>query len=96
MSTAKAVWEGVTIAESAKFEIVEGNVYFPPESINKAYVKESALTTVCPIKGTANYLSIEVDGKENKDACWYYATPKPAAHNITGHYAFWKGVTVTH
>lgn len=89
---AKATWEGVVLAESAKYEVVEGNIYFPPEALKREYVKESATQTVCGWKGTANYFDVVVNGKTNKDAVWYYPTPKDEAKNIEGYVAFWKGV----
>lgn len=91
----KAVWNGNTIAESPKTEVVEGNHYFPAESVDRQYVKESPTHSVCPWKGTASYYSLVVDGKENKDAAWYYPEPKDAAKQIKDHVAFWKGVEVT-
>lgn len=91
---AKAVWNGVVLAESDSYETVEGNVYFPPESINKTYFKESGKTSNCPWKGLASYWTIVVDGAENADAAWYYPTPKEAAANIKDHVAFWRGVSV--
>lgn len=91
----KATWNGAVIAESDKTERVEGNHYFPPDSVKQEYLKDSAKTTVCGWKGTSNYKSIVVDGKVNEDAAWYYATPKAAAENIKGYYAFWKGVQVS-
>jgi uncharacterized protein (DUF427 family) len=91
---AKAIWNGVVLAESDKTVIVEGNHYFPPESVNMAYFKTSETHTTCPWKGLASYYTIEVDGKANPDAAWYYPTPKDAAKHVTGRVAFWKGVTV--
>ena len=92
----KATWNGAVLAESdsSKTQIVEGNVYFPPDAVNKAYVRESQTHTVCPWKGTASYYDVVVDGKTNKDAAWYYPDPKPKAGEIKDRYAFWKGVTV--
>ncbi len=90
----KAVWNGVVLAESDKCEVVEGNQYFPPESIHCEYFKDSSTQTVCSWKGTASYFSLEVNGQVNKDAAWYYPEPKDAAKNIKGHIAFWKGVKV--
>ena len=92
---AKAVWNGAVLAESDKTEVVEGNHYFPPESLNKQYFQPSETTSVCGWKGTANYYTLEVDGETNADAAWYYATPKPDASKIEGYVAFWKGVEVT-
>lgn len=91
---ARAIWNGVVLAESDRYEIVEGNVYFPPETINKRYFHSSTAHTTCPWKGLASYYSIEVDGKVNKDAAWYYPEPKPAARNIQNYVAFWRGVKV--
>ena len=90
----KAIWNGAVLAESEKTEIVEGNHYFPPESINREYFKDSDSHTTCPWKGVASYYTIKVDGQDNKDAAWYYPAPKEAAANIKGHVAFWKGVKV--
>ncbi|MEM9849237.1 MAG: DUF427 domain-containing protein [Bacteroidota bacterium] len=90
----KAIWNGQVLAESDDLVNVEGNYYFPEESLNKAHFKDSKTNTVCPWKGTASYYSITVDGKENKDAAWYYPTPKDAAASITNRVAFWKGVEV--
>jgi uncharacterized protein (DUF427 family) len=91
---AKATWRGKVLAQSDKFELVEGNVYFPPEALDRRFVKPSPTTTVCPWKGLASYYTVVVDGKENPDAAWYYAAPKPAAAQIKDHVAFWHGVTV--
>ena len=91
---AKAIWNGVVIAESDHTEVVEGNHYFPANSVNKEYFKESSQHTTCPWKGEASYYTIEVNGQENKDAAWYYPSPKPAAKNIKDHVAFWRGVQV--
>jgi uncharacterized protein (DUF427 family) len=90
---ATATWNGVVIAESNDTVVVEGNHYFPRESLT-AEVVESSKTTVCPWKGTANYLTLVVDGAENADSIWYYAAPKEAAKEIAGRVAFWKGITV--
>lgn len=90
----RALWKGKVIAESDKFELVEGNVYFPPETVRREVLKDSATHTVCPWKGTASYYTIVVDGEENRDGAWYYPDPKPAAANIKDHVAFWRGVTV--
>ncbi|MEG9247906.1 DUF427 domain-containing protein [Arthrobacter sp. Soc17.1.1.1] len=91
----KAVWNDRVIAESADTVQVEGNHYFPPESIAQEYFVPSDTQTVCHWKGTAAYYSLEVDGERNADAAWTYPEPKEAAENIRGHYAFWKGVTVS-
>jgi uncharacterized protein (DUF427 family) len=91
---AKATWEGAVLAESNKTVEVEGNQYFPADSIRKEYFKPSDQHTVCPWKGTASYYDVEVNGKRNPGAAWYYADPKPAANQIKDHVAFWKGVRV--
>lgn len=91
---ARATWNGAVLAESDRFEEVEGNVYFPPETIRREYFRESPTHTVCPWKGTASYYSVTVDGETNGDAAWYYPEPKDAAASIRDHVAFWKGVRV--
>jgi uncharacterized protein (DUF427 family) len=91
---AKAIWRDTVLAESERFELVENNVYFPPEALNRACLKPSATTTACPWKGMAHYFTVVVDGQENADAAWYYPAPKPAAAAIKDHVAFWHGVTV--
>jgi uncharacterized protein (DUF427 family) len=83
-----------TIADSDKYEIVEGNYYFPPDSVKKDYLKKSDTHTNCPWKGLASYYDIEIDGNINKDAAWYYHNPKPAANKIKDYIAFWKGVEI--
>ncbi len=90
----KATWNGTVIAESDKTVVVEGNHYFPADSLKAEHFTKTDTTTVCGWKGTANYYTVTVDGKENKDAAWYYADPKDAAKEIAGHVAFWKGVSV--
>lgn len=90
----KALWNNSVIAESADTVVVEGNHYFPPDSVNAAFLKSSATTTVCSWKGTANYYTLDVNGSSNPDAAWYYAEPKAAAKEIRGRIAFWKGVQV--
>ena len=90
----KAIWNEVLIAESDATVVVEGNHYFPPDSLNREFVEQSSTTTVCGWKGTANYLDVVANGKKNPDAAWYYADPKPDAANIKGYIAFWKGVSV--
>ena len=91
---AKAIWNGVVLAESDNTEVVEGNQYFPPDSVKREYFKESGTHTTCPWKGLASYYTVEVNGKENTDAAWYYPQPKDAAKQIKDHVAFWKGVEV--
>ncbi len=90
----KAIWNDTVIAESGKTEVLEGNHYFPPEALSKEHFRESKTTSVCSWKGTANYYTIVVGDKENVDAAWYYAQPKPAATNIAGKVAFWRGVKI--
>jgi uncharacterized protein (DUF427 family) len=90
----RAIWNGAVIAESDTVELVEGNVYFPPESVKREFLQPSATHTVCSWKGTASYFTLAVDGQENTDAAWYYPEPKPDAANVKDHVAFWRGVTV--
>ncbi len=90
----RAVWNGRTIAESSQTVVVEGNQYFPAQSVNRDYLTASDTTTVCPWKGTASYYTLSVDGQTNPDAAWYYPQPKDAATQIRDHVAFWRGVTV--
>lgn len=91
----KAQWKGRVVAHTDAFEEVDGNVYFPPTALVQAHFEPSEHTTVCSWKGTANYYHVVVDGERNANAAWYYADPKPAAANIRGHVAFWRGVEVT-
>lgn len=90
----QAIWKGTVIAESDQTVIVEGNHYFPPESVDFDYLTPSAKTTSCGWKGTATYYTVEVDGQPNPDAAWVYVEPLPAASEIAGHLAFWRGVEV--
>ncbi len=90
----KAVWNETVIAQTERFETVEGNRYFPPESLAMEYFRPSATHTVCPWKGEASYYDIVVDGQVNADAAWYYPLTKPAAANIAGYVAFWHGVRI--
>jgi uncharacterized protein (DUF427 family) len=90
----KAVWNDVVIAESQDTVVVEGNHYFPLAAVNAALLEPSTHTSVCPWKGTANYYSLKVGEARNPNAVWYYADPKPAAAQIKGRVAFWKGVKV--
>jgi uncharacterized protein (DUF427 family) len=92
---AKAVWNGQTLAESEKYETVEGNIYFPDESVKREFFKASSTTSNCTWKGQARYYTLIVDGQENPDAAWYYPDPKPAARTVKHHVAFWRGVEVT-
>ena len=90
----KAIWNGVVLAESPATEKVEGNHYFPANAIKPEYFTPSDTHTVCGWKGTASYYTLAVNGRENRDAAWYYPEPKAAAANIKGYIAFWKGVKV--
>ena len=90
----KAIWKGKVIAESDETIVVEGNHYFPADSVNSQYLKESDTHTTCSWKGEASYFHIEVEGELNKDAAWYYPEAKEAAKNIEGYIAFWHGVEV--
>ena len=91
---AKAVWNGVTLAESDKTQVVEENIYFPQDTVKREYLRPSSTTSTCPWKGQARYYSLMVDGQENQDAAWYYPDPKPAARKIKGYIAFWRGVEI--
>jgi uncharacterized protein (DUF427 family) len=90
----KAVWNGETIAESNNTILIEGNHYFPVDSIKQEYFEESDTNTVCHWKGTASYYHVKIDGKENRDAAWYYPEPKEMAKEIKHHVAFWRGVEI--
>lgn len=90
----QAIWNNAVIAESDDTVVVEGNHYFPADSIKQEFFEPSETTSVCGWKGTASYYTINVDGKKNSDAAWYYAEPKDAAQEIAGRVAFWKGVQV--
>ena len=90
----KASWKNTIIAQSDATVVVEGNHYFPRESLVEACFSESDHTTRCGWKGTASYFNVVVDGAVNRDAAWYYPTPKAAAQEIAGYVAFWKGVVV--
>lgn len=90
----KAIWNGKVIAESNETINIEGNQYFPEESVNKAYLNSTDTHTVCHWKGTASYYDVTVDGKTNKDAAWYYPDPSKLAEKIKGYIAFWHGVQV--
>jgi uncharacterized protein (DUF427 family) len=92
----RAVWNGATLAEAepGDVRIVEGNVYFPPEAVDRTYLRESKTQTVCHGKGIASYYDVVVAGDVNRDAAWVYPSPGPEAEEIGGYVAFWKGVTV--
>ncbi len=91
----KATWNETILAESDKTVVVDGNHYFPPDSLDRQYFTDSPTTSVCSWKGTARYYSLEVEGNTNPDAAWYYPDAKDAAKEITGHVAFWTGVQGT-
>src|SRR6185503_13590871 len=91
---AKAIWSGALLAESDTFEVVEGNVYFPPSALKREHFRDSSTHTTCHWKGVASYYDVVVGDNVNKDAAWFYPTPKDAAKNIEGYVAFWRGVTV--
>ncbi len=91
----KAIWNNQVIAESDETVVVEGNHYFPKDSIKSDLFQPSSMKTNCPWKGQASYFSVEVDGKTNPDAAWTYSDPKPAAEKIKDYVAFWRGVEVT-
>ena len=91
---ARALWNGAVVAESDATVQVEGNHYFPPDAVNREYLRDSATHTVCGWKGTASYCDVVVGDAVNSDAAWYYPTPTDAAQNISGYVAFWRGVTV--
>jgi uncharacterized protein (DUF427 family) len=88
----KAIWNGAVIAESDTTIVVEGNHYFPPESVRREYLQPSDTHTTCPWKGVASYYHVVVGGQVNRDAAWYYPEPKPAASHIKDYVAFWRGV----
>ena len=91
----KAIWNSVILAESDDTIVVEGNHYFPASALKREFFHESGTHTICPWKGTASYYTIEVSGKRNVDAAWYYPTPKAPAKSIEGRVAFWKDVEIT-
>ncbi|MEM9142381.1 MAG: DUF427 domain-containing protein [Bacteroidota bacterium] len=90
----KAIWNDQVLAESDNTVVIEGNHYFPPESLNKEFFTETETHTTCPWKGQASYYSLEVEGQTNTDAAWYYKNPSELAKAIKDHVAFWKGVQV--
>ena len=91
----KAIWNGEVLAQSDKTVEVDGNTYFPEDSLESRFFLDSPTTTVCGWKGTANYYTLEGSGQKNADAAWTYRDPKPEAEKIRGHVAFWKGVEVS-
>lgn len=90
----RAVWNGVVVAEAPRTVRVEGNHYFPPESLNREYFSKSRMKSLCPWKGLASYYTVTVDGAVNRDAAWYYPHPSPLARRIKNHVAFWNGVHI--
>ena len=90
----RAAWNGVVLAEAPRTVRVEGNHYFPPESLHREFLVESSTKTVCPWKGLARYYTVMVRGAANPDAAWYYSKPSPLARRIKNHVAFWNGVVV--
>jgi len=90
----RAIWNNAILAESDKTVVVEGNHYFPPDSLRQEFFKPSPTHTVCSWKGTASYYNIEANGQVNKDAAWYYPSPLEAAKHIADYVAFWKGVEI--
>ena len=90
----KAIWNDQVIAESSETIVIEGNHYFPPDSLNREYFEQSETKTTCSWKGVASYFILNVDGKSNPDAAWTYSEPKSAASEIKDYVAFWKGVQV--
>lgn len=91
----RATWNGTVIAESDRTVVVEGNHYFPPDSVNSRHLRKNAKQTTCHWKGVASYYDVVVDDAVNAGAAWFYPHPLSAAERITGHVAFWKGVKVT-
>lgn len=91
----KAIWNGKIVAESDNTIVVEGNQYFPPDSIKKEYFSETDKHTICPWKGQASYYDVIVDNQANRDAAWYYPEPKDAAREIKNYVAFWNGVEIS-
>jgi uncharacterized protein (DUF427 family) len=92
--TVRAVWKGTVLAESDDTVVVEGNHYFPPDSVRREHVEPSEERSTCPWKGVASYFDVVVDADRNHGAAWYYPDPSPAAAEITDHVAFWRGVTI--
>jgi len=91
----KATWNGRVIAESDETIVVENNHYFPPDSLQRQFLRESRRRTTCPWKGEAHYYDVVIEGQENRGAAWTYPEPKDAAREIKDHVAFWKGIEVT-
>ncbi|MGH3495732.1 MAG: DUF427 domain-containing protein [Sciscionella sp.] len=90
----QAVWNGKVIAQSNRTVVIEGNHYFPPDDVSDTYLELSEKHSVCTWKGTASYYDVVVDGQRNAAAAWYYTSPQPAAQQIAGYVAFWRGIKV--
>jgi len=90
----RAVWNGAVLAEAPRTVVLEGNHYFPAESMNSEYFTKSRFKSVCPWKGLASYYTVVVDGQTNRNAAWYYPHPSPLARKIKNHVAFWNGVQI--
>jgi len=90
----RASWHSTVLAESDETVVVEGNHYFPAEAVHREYLRDSSTHSTCPWKGTASYHTVVVEGQENRDAAWYYPGPSPAAREIAGRVAFWRGVRI--
>jgi uncharacterized protein (DUF427 family) len=90
----KAIWKDTVVADSDKTIVVEGNHYFPPESVKREYFRSSDTHSTCPWKGIASYYHIQVGDQVNQDAAWYYPEPKEAAKSIENYVAFWRGVNI--
>jgi uncharacterized protein (DUF427 family) len=90
----RAIWNGTVLAESDRTIVVEGNHYFPPDTVERGHLVASETHTACPWKGQASYYDLRVGGEQNKDAAWFYADPKPDASHIRDYVAFWHGVEV--
>ena len=91
----RAMWNGTTLAESDETIVIEGNHYFPPQSVRNEFLRKSDHRSVCPWKGEASYFDIVANGKVNPNAAWTYPVPKEAARQIAGYVAFWKGVSIS-
>ena len=91
----KATWNGTVLAESNETIEIEGNQYFPPESVKRQYLEDSTMHSTCPWKGEASYYHVVVNNEKNPDAAWYYPNPKDAAAQIKNHIAFWKGIKIS-
>ncbi len=90
----RAIWNKTVLADSENTILIEGNHYFPPESVNFEYLAQTDTRSTCPWKGIASYFSIQINSEQNPDAAWTYTDPKPKASNIKDHIAFWKGVVI--